>query len=94
MTKAIIIDNESQSASSLTSLLHRYCNDSVQLNSSFISMHEGIEGIKKHKPQLIFLDAGLHQSLGNNFMERETGNGCDLIFSSDSEQFAFYAFQP
>jgi two-component system LytT family response regulator len=93
MTKAIIIDNESSASNQLSALLRQYCNESIHFNGAYTSLSEAMPGLKKHQPQLVFMDAKLHQQAGDQLTEKELINGCLFVFCSDTEQLAYHAFR-
>ncbi len=57
MLNAIIIDDEQHCIDALKADLSRHCGN-VEICDTCLSGKEGILAIKKHKPQLIFLDVG------------------------------------
>jgi len=67
MLKAIIVEDEAMSREILAGYLQRYCPD-VTLVAQADSVNTGIAAIKKHKPDILFLD-----------VEMPKGNGFDLL---------------
>ena len=55
MIKAIIIDDEMHCRKTLSILLKEYCPD-VQVIEQCDNGEDGVEAIKKLKPDLVFLD--------------------------------------
>jgi len=69
MMKAVIIDDEEDSRRILANYLAKYCND-VEVCGFGESVATGGEAIKKHDPDVVFLD-----------IEMPYGNGFDLLDS-------------
>src|SRR5882757_3498902 len=67
MLKAVIIDDESDSRQILASYITKYCPD-VKVCGFGESVTTGLEVIKKHQPEIVFLD-----------IEMPYGNGFDLL---------------
>lgn len=65
--KAVIVEDELASRETLTAYLEKYCPD-VDLLAEADSVKSGLEIIKKHKPDLVFLD-----------IEMPYGNAFDLL---------------
>jgi len=65
--KAVIIDDEKDSRQILTGYLNRYCPE-VTVCGFGESVATGLEAIKKHQPDVVFLD-----------IEMPYGNGFDLL---------------
>jgi two-component system LytT family response regulator len=55
MLKAIIIDDEEGARETLLTLIQNYCTD-INVEASFSNVPEGVLGINKIKPDLVFLD--------------------------------------
>ena len=56
MMKAILIDDELHCLTTLRILLTEYCPTDVQIVEDCSSTNDGLKAIKKHKPDLVFLD--------------------------------------
>ncbi|MCD4832448.1 MAG: LytTR family DNA-binding domain-containing protein [Bacteroidales bacterium] len=65
--KAVIVEDELASRETLTAYLKKYCSD-VDLLAEADSVKSGLEIIKKHKPDVVFLD-----------IEMPYGNAFDLL---------------
>ena len=53
--KAIIIDDEINSGQLLKILIDQHCPE-LSVLDVYSNPHEAVEGVKKHNPDLIFLD--------------------------------------
>ena len=69
MIKAIIIDDEMHCLKTLSMLLKEYCPD-VQVVKLCDSAEDGIEAIKKFKPDLVFLDIEMPHMNGFEMLEK------------------------
>jgi two-component system LytT family response regulator len=65
--RAIIVEDEANSREILRNYLAKYC-DKVNLLGEAANIEEGLELIKKHQPDLVFLD-----------VEMPFGNAFDLL---------------
>lgn len=90
--KAMIVDDEVNSAKALKSLLATYCPD-VTVVAMAHSSAAGIECIRKTPPDLLFLD--IEMPITNGFqMLTELGKiSFEVIFATAFEQFALEAFK-
>lgn len=75
MLKAVIVEDEPMSREILAGYLKKYCPD-ISLVAQADSVATGIEAIKKHKPDVLFLD-----------VEMPKGNGFDLLEQLDEINF-------
>ncbi len=74
--KAILVEDEAASRETLANYLLKYCSD-VELVAEAESVKEGLAAIKKHHPDIVFLD-----------VEMPYGNGFDLLDEVDEIDFA------
>ncbi len=75
MLKAVIIDDEEASRVILNNYVKKYC-DGIEVVGFGESAKSGIETIKKHKPDVVFLD-----------VEMPYGNAFDLLEQLDEIKF-------
>lgn len=75
MLKAVIIDDERDSREILAAYLKRYCQD-VDVCGFGESVVTGLEVIRKHDPDIVFLD-----------IEMPYGNGFDLLHQAEPASF-------
>lgn len=94
MIKAIIIDDESQARRLLNKLLQQYCAQ-VQVIDECADLPNGVKSIRKHKPDLVFLDIEMpgHSGLEllDFFDEKEIQFG--IIFTTAYNEYAVKAFK-
>jgi two-component system, LytTR family, response regulator len=92
MIRAIIIDDEFQSAASLTADVKKYC-PSIEIITTCLSAKEGLISIKKDKPDLIFLDVQMPWMNGFEMLEVIGEIDFNIIFTTAYDQFAAKAFR-
>jgi two-component system LytT family response regulator len=68
MIKAIIIDDEKTSRDTLRGLLTRYCKN-VEIIAEADGFNSGMEVIKKHKPDVVYLDIQMPDGSGFKLLE-------------------------
>ena len=74
--KSIIVEDEAASRETLANYLLKYCPD-IELVAEAESVKEGLEVIKNHQPDIVFLD-----------VEMPYGNGFDLLDQVEEIDFA------
>lgn len=92
MIKAILIDDEAHCLDTLSILLHEYCPD-VQIIARCRSGNEGLQTIKKSKPDLIFLDIEMPGMNGFELLEQFTEISFAIIFTTSYDQYAIKAIR-
>lgn len=75
MIRAVIIDDERNSRDIISLMLDKYCPD-VEAVATASNCRDGIEQIRKHKPQLVFLD-----------LEMPDGTGFDVLAGAYDASF-------
>ena len=99
MITAVVIDDEEALRSLLANSLEIFCPE-VQVLAEAKNVREGIEAIKAHQPQIVFLDIALSDGTGFDILQQlaEEGGGLDaidfkVIFTTAHEQYAVQAFR-
>jgi two-component system LytT family response regulator len=92
MLKAVIIDDEDLCLSALQADLAAYCPN-VEVVASANSGKEGILAIRKHQPQLVFLDVGMPWMNGFEMLELIGEINFQIIFVTAYDHFAARAFR-
>ncbi len=92
MIKAIVIDDEQHCIDALAADLSKHCGN-VELSAKCNSAKEGILAIKKHKPQLIFLDVEMPWMNGFEMLEMLDHIDFCIIFTTAYDKFAAKAFR-
>ena len=92
--KAIIIDDEQRARVSLSLLLKEYCPEMTILDECQ-NLAEGIKSIKKHQPNIVFLDIEMPKNSGleilDYFNDEEINFG--IIFTTAYNEYAIQAFK-
>lgn len=92
MINAIIIDDEQHCIDALRADIFQHCKN-VEIIASVLSAKEGILAIKKHKPQLIFLDVEMPWMNGFEMLEIIEPIDFCIIFTTAYDKFAAQAFR-
>jgi two-component system LytT family response regulator len=92
LIRAIIIDDEQNCIDSLAFDLLKYCNE-VDVLDTCITPKQGILSIKKHKPDLVFLDVQMPWMNGFEMLELLDEISFAIIFTTAYDQFAAKAFR-
>ena len=93
MIRAILIDDEQHCVDRLSRIINEHCKDSILLMDTFSSYEEGLKGIKKLQPELIFLDVQLEDKTGFDLLKDIDNINFDVIFTTAFEKFAVQAFK-
>ena len=92
MLKAVLIDDEEKARENLKSLLADYC-PAVNVLALEGSVDAGITAIKKHQPDLVFLDVMMNNETGFNLLEKMDHINFEVIFVTAHDKFAIEAFK-
>jgi len=88
--KAVIIDDELASRETLASYLKNYCPD-IELVADADSVKSGLEIIKKHKPEVVFLDIEMPYGNAFDLLEQIDQVDFDLVFVTAYSNYAIKA---
>lgn len=92
MIKAIIVDDEKKSREVLMGLIDRYCPD-VFVLAQANGCIDGIEKVKIHSPDIVFLDIQMPDGSGFNFLEAFDAFNFEVIFTTAHDQYAIKAIK-
>lgn len=94
MIKAIIIDDEERARILLKGMLKEFVND-VEVIEECKDLPNGIKAIKKHSPDLVFLDIEMPGHSGIELLDFFNDNevNFDIIFTTAYNQYAIKAFK-
>ena len=92
MIKAVIIDDEMHCRKTLSILLKEYCPE-VQVLDQCSDAENGIESIKKFKPDVVFLDIEMPGMNGFDMLEQFSEIPFAVIFTTGYDQYAIKAFR-
>jgi two-component system LytT family response regulator len=92
MITCIIIDDETKCVHTLELMVKRYCPE-LQLMASCDSAESGLEAIREHKPQVVFLDIEMPKMNGFDMLDKVGKIDFHVVFTTAYSQFAIKAFQ-
>lgn len=92
MFTTIIIDDEKNAVDVLYMQLTKYCPE-VMVVEKCTSGAEGITAIKRHKPDIVFLDIEMPHVSGFDVLEATKNIGYQVIFTTAYDQFAIKAIK-
>jgi two-component system LytT family response regulator len=92
MINAIIIDDERNALEVLEMQLNQFCTD-VQVVAACDGGEKGIAAIKKHNPDLVFLDIEMPHKNGFDVLQETKSYQYQVIFTTAYDQFAIKAFK-
>ncbi len=88
--KTIIIDDEQDSRDTLGNYLSKYCPD-IEIVAYGEGIKSGLEAIKTHQPQLVFLDVEMPFGNGFDLLEQVDDINFQIIFVTAYSQYAIPA---
>lgn len=92
MIRAILIDDEKHCLKTLTIQLTRYCPKVIIL-AALSSAAEGLQAIKEHNPDVVFLDVEMPRMNGFEMLERLGDIPFDVIFTTGYDEYAIKAIR-
>lgn len=90
--KALIIDDELQCRSFLIKMLQQYFPE-IELVGQAATAEEGLKGIKKYKPNIVFLDIQMKGETGFDLLSHLSEINFALIFTTAFDKYAIKAFR-
>src|SRR5580704_3798207 len=90
--KAFIVDDEIQSRNILINLLEQYFPD-IRIVGEAATVDKGLQGIKKHDPNVVFLDIQMKGETGFDLLNQLNEINFSLIFTTAFDQYAIKAFR-
>jgi two-component system LytT family response regulator len=92
MIKAITIDDEGHCLETLSLLLKEYCPE-IELLAQCKSALKGLEAIRLHNPELVFLDVEMPMMNGFQMLEQFSEIPFAVIFTTSYDQYAIRAIR-
>jgi two-component system LytT family response regulator len=92
MIRSIIVDDEQHCVRALLKDIQQHC-PSIELADTCYSAKEGIMAIKKHHPDLVFLDVEMPWMNGFEMLEVLGDVNFSIIFTTAHDEFAAKAFR-
>lgn len=91
--RAVVIDDEKRSRDTLSGLLAKYCFEDVEVVAEANGCVTGIEAIKAHAPEVIFLDIQMPDGSGFKLLEELDEINFEVVFTTAYDQFAIKAIR-
>jgi two-component system, LytTR family, response regulator len=92
MIRAIIVEDEKMSRETLRRLLGKYCPE-VEVVAEADGYRKGVEEIRIHHPDVIFLDIQMPDGSGFRLLEEFEEIDFEIIFTTAFDQFAIKAIK-
>lgn len=92
MIRAVIIDDEKAARGVLFNYLRQYCSD-VEVVANASTVQTGYNAIKKHRPDVVFLDVELGDGKGFDLLDKFHQINFKIIFVTGYSEFATRAFR-
>jgi two-component system, LytTR family, response regulator len=90
MLKAVIVEDEQLSREILSGYIAKYCHD-VAVVAEADSVTTGIAAIKKHKPDILFLDVEMPKGTGFDLLEQLDDIDFETVFVTAYGNYAIQA---
>ena len=92
MLKTIIVEDEEKARLNLKHILYEYCKN-VEVVDMQDGVKSGIASIKKHNPDLVFLDVKMRGETGFDLLEQIGDINFEIIFTTAHNEYALRAFK-
>jgi len=89
----VIIDDERIAREAFQDICERYLNDRLEVKGSAGSVKEGVELIKRYKPEIVFLDIEMPIESGFKLFDYFTQYTFEVIFTTAFKQYAIDAIK-
>lgn len=93
MIRALLIDDERDARFVLRNLLEKKYADSIEVVGEADDVVPGIEAIKAHKPDLVFLDIQMRRGTGFDLLAHFKKVDFEVVFVTAHNQFGVEAFK-
>jgi two-component system LytT family response regulator len=92
VTQTILIDDEPNTRAALRALLQHYCPD-VAIIGEAASAEEGLQLLRTHPPDLLFLDVEMPLGSGFDLLDMLGNASFDIIFTTAHDRYALRAIK-
>lgn len=92
MIRAILVDDEKNALEMMEWLLKTYCPQ-VEIVALCNSAEMGLEAIRRHQPDVVFLDIEMPRMNGFDMLEHFDKLNFEVVFCTAYDQFAIRAFK-
>jgi len=89
---AIIVDDEESARNVLSNLITRFCPQ-IKITKTCSNVIEAVEAIKKHQPDVVFLDIEMPNYAGYEIVSFFKEIDFEIIFVTAYDQYAIKAFE-
>lgn len=95
MIQAIVVDDEPKAIASMLKVLKWYCEDTISVVGEANDLQSGLELIRTHRPQLVFLDIDMGEENGFMLLEKIKSQGWEIevIFTTGHSDFVVEALR-
>jgi len=90
--KAIIVDDEESARNVLSNLIAKFCPQ-IEIITTCNNVLEAVEAIKKHQPEVVFLDIEMPNYAGYEIVSFFDEINFEIIFVTAYDQYAIKAFE-
>jgi len=88
--KAVLIDDEISNLENLQTLLEKHCPQ-VTITTTAQSISDAVDAIKKHLPDLVFLDIQMGEKTGFDVLKLLPSRNFEVIFVTAYDQYGIQA---
>lgn len=92
MIKAIIVDDEKNSREVVTELLNE-CFEEIKIVAQGVDVKTSVAAIKKHEPNLLFLDVDLPDGTGFDVLKQVDYSNINVVFITAHQEYAIKAIK-
>lgn len=93
MVKCVIIDDEVDARFLLNNIIHKNFKDQVEIVAEADNIADGINIIKKHQPEVVFLDIRMREGTGFDLLEKIEDKNFEVVFVTAFDHYAIKAIQ-
>lgn len=90
--RTLIVEDEQKSREMLAGLIEKNCPELTVIGLAR-DVKEGVEMVRQHKPDLVFLDISMPDGSGFDLLEQVHGHRFELIFATASDAHAIKAIK-
>jgi len=90
--RSVIIDDEPNNIENLRSIINTYCSE-IEIVATALNAADGINAIKAHQPDLIFLDIQMPGASGFDVLKAFTPVNFEVIFITAYDQYGIQAIK-
>ncbi len=92
MHKTLIVEDELHSRELLKSMVDTYCKQ-LTVVATASSVEEGVAAIKKHQPEIVFMDIEMQTGTGFDVLQQTSDYNYHVIFTTAYDHYAIKAIK-